>query len=194
MCRVIDFSEYFVWMIILLGASSLVVNLIETEEFDSVVGGLSSLVGGLSLWRIRKFAKAQSIMDSVTDLKKENLRLNESIGDLENQNYHLETNNNHLQTKIDDMSRLLGIFDQQNKTASEIQDDMISTMKNLEAENKKYTKLNKGHAFMIADQNHDGQLNREEQQILKTISSAEHLVEADTDKDNKISRKEYMTF
>lgn len=186
---------------IVLGAIGLVWNSMESEEFDAIVGGISASVGGLSLWRIRKFGRAQAVMDSVDELKDENGRLHEQIIDLEaangkltNVSLKLQETNNSLCGKLDNMRKLLGIFDKNNKTAEAIQDDMISTLVKLEHENEKYEKLNRGHAFLVADSNHDGKLNNQEQGLLKTITSNENLVKYDKDHDENISRTEYMTF
>jgi hypothetical protein len=87
----------------------------------------------------------------------------------------------------------MGIFDKGNKTAADIQKDMLTTLSCLEIENTKYLRLNKNHAFLMSDANRDGVLSKAEQEVLQLITS-EDTSGADTNGDKLLSRKEYLTF
>ena len=198
--KVVDFSEYLIWLAFVLCLVSLILNAIQAQTFDTVISFIFGLIFGICLFRIRKFGKAQVIMDSVQEMKLENEKLNETIVDLSNINMKLEQQTKSLEesnckfkNELMGLRKLLNIFDNNNKTAEEIQNEMLGTLEKLVRENQKYEKLNKGHAFLIADIDHDGILNDSEQNILKNMTSEKEIDSLDKNNDNVISRDEYVS-
>lgn len=198
--KVVDYSEYLIWLAFVLCLVSLIFNAIYAETFDIVISFILGLIFGICLFKIRKFGKAQVIMESVSQMKQENERLNETIVDLSNIKMNLEEQTNVLEEQnceikkeVSDLRRLMKIFDNNNKTAEEIQKDLLGTLDKLTRENRKYEKLNKGHAFLVADINHDGVLNDQEQNILKNITSDNEIKTLDSNRDNVVSRDEYVS-
>ena len=193
MFEVVDFSEYCIFICILLCIIGFIFGIITADYFLGIILLLAMFVFIVSVQRIRKFGVAYAVMESVDTFKNENNRLIVNVSDLENQNVELSNNNKSLQDKLEDMGKLMGIFRTTNKTAREIQDDMISTLKKLESENEHYTRLNKTHAFLLADKDNDGVLNKTEQETIKLITGGQ-LDGADKNKDKNVSRSEYLTF
>lgn len=184
MIKIVDNSEYCILICILLCISGLIWGLIDTEYFFSVVLGFSFVVLLISIYKIRTYGIAYGLMETSKKLEEENKKLGDSVLDLEKQNENLGS-------RVRDMGRLMGIFDRNNKTAEEIQDEMLETLCKLEDSNRKYESLNKTHAFMIADRDADGVLSKQEQETLKLISSDSVI---DANGDNVIDRKDYLTF
>jgi len=193
MFEVVDFSEYCIFICIILCIIGFIFGIITADYFLGIILLLAIFVFIVSVHRIRKFGVAYAVMESVDTFKNENDRLTINVSDLENQNLELSNNNKSLQDKLEDMGKLIGIFRTTNKTAQEIQDDMISTLKKLESENENYTRLNKTHAFLLADKDNNGVLNKTEQETIKLITGGQ-LDGADTNNDSNVSRSEYLTF
>ena len=184
---IIDTSEYLIYTCLAIFFVGIFVNSILLSVFNVVMCVFGMILGGVMTWRVRKLGVSKAVAESVVMLEVQNENLSVSLEYLQEQNSEYEK-------KLGSMNTLLGIFDTNNKTAEQIQDDMIQTMNKLKTENEKYTKLNKAHAFIVSDSNHDGNLDSTEINVLKAIASDENLSDVDIDNDNKISRKEYMTF
>jgi hypothetical protein len=184
--KVVDNSEYLIVVCLVLSLGGLVWGFFDGDYFFGTILAMIFFVFLLSVYKIRKFGVAYAIMEGVNDFKTENIKLAGSVADLENQNIVLGD-------QLDGMGRLMGIFDKGNKTAADIQKDMLTTLSCLEIENTKYLRLNKTHAFLMSDANRDGVLSKAEQEVLKLITS-EDTSDADTNGDKLLSRKEYLTF
>lgn len=170
---IVDNSEYLIISLSCLFFVGILISAVNADTFDIIIYVIGILSGFILTWRVRKLGKAHTIMESAKVLKVVNVDLTNSVITLNEQN---ET----LIVKINDMSKLMCIFDKNNKTAEEIQDDMINTLKKIEKENQKYESLNKCHAFIISDINHDGELselNENEQTILKSVMSQKRFGE-----------------
>lgn len=191
MFKIIDCSEYFIFTCILLSIIGIGWGFIKADYFLGLILLFSIFVLFISISRIRKFGVSYHVMKTVDEFKLENDKLTNNVVDLENQNIELDKNNKELNNKLEDMGKLMGIFKESNKTAKEIQDDMISTMKKLEEENNRYTTLNKTHAFILSDRDGDGVLSKSEQETLKLIGSEKFT---DRDGDGFLSKSEYLTF
>jgi hypothetical protein len=199
--RIVDCSEPFFVIFGITGLIGLIINIINSHNFDIAVASFCFLSSTIGVWRVRKLGIAKKIMDSVNDLKLENLRLHETEQHLERENILLKNTNNELKNTsiqlsndINKFKTLTNIMDTNNKTSEEIQDELLHTIERYEKENKRHEINNKISLFYTADQNRDGFLNTEEIYIIKKILKDEYNINSvlDTNRDGKITRKEFL--
>ncbi len=186
--RMIDYSEPLFGLSALSGIVGIIINTIETESFDIYLGAMCSLASFVGLWRVRKLGIAKKLMESVDTLRMENQQLNETQESLEEENNVLKKTNNSLikierslNTDINKLRKLTGIVNTQNKTADEIQKEMLALIDQYRKENKRQERNNKIALFYTADMNRDGTIEGEELEVLKEALVQEYDL---TDLDN----------
>jgi len=184
-----------------LGGIGIVINSIQGETLDIIICSIMSLGSVLAWFRVRKLGEAQSVMDSVQVLETQNQELQNSTSILQEENENLKESNDQLNAleikltnDLGDLRNVLGIVDIQNKTAQEIQNELIQTAEKLKIQNTKYEKLNKINAFFVSDENHDGKLTENELDTLHTIglNSDENVTDYDSNSDGQITKEEYL--
>jgi hypothetical protein len=199
--RIVDCSEPFFVIFGITGFIGLIINIINSHNFDIAVASFCFLSSTIGVWRVRKLGIAKKIMDSINDLKLENMRLEETEKQLERENLLLKNTNDELKetstqlsNDIDKFKILTNIMDTNNKTSEEIQEDLLNTVERYEKENKRYEINNKISLFYTADQNRDGFLSKEEIYIIKKILKDEYNIDyiLDTNQDGEITRKEFL--
>ncbi len=195
---VVDYSQYLFGLTGLFGSIGIITNSIEGESFDIVLNSTMAISSIVAWYRVRRLGEAKTVMESVDDLKLQNDNLEQTQNELEIENDELKITNDKLaetETKltgdINDLRILVGIFGNNNMTSEEIQVKLLSSLKQLEKENKKHEKLNKGQAFLIADANKDGKLTGNEIEVLQDIT-LDDISRIDKNKDKKITKDEYL--
>jgi len=186
-----DYSEPVFAITGVTGIVGTVVNVAQAETFDIIIGGTCSIASLIAYWRVRKLHINKSILDNVNNLTEQNQELEETTNDLQEENDQLQATSKKLTIDIKKLHQLTGIIDTNNKTAEEIQNELTVLIDRYNRENEKYNKLNKGHAFLIADQNHDGKLDKQEKELLQTIT-IEDIENIDKNQDNIITKEEYL--
>lgn len=195
--RMIDYSEPLFGLSALSGLVGVIVNTIETESFDIYLGAMCSLMSFVGMWRVRKLGVAKKLMESVDTLRTENQQLNETQESLEEENNILKETNDSLKktekslsTDIKKLRKLTGIVDTQNKTADEIQKEMIVLVDQYRKENRRQERNNKIALFYTADMNRDGTIEGEELEVLKQALEQEYdLNDLDSIFNGTMSRK-----
>jgi len=182
--RIIDYSEPFFGISAVSGIIGIVVNVISTENFDIYLGVVCSIMSFIGLWRVRVLGVAKKLMDSVDALKLENMRLNRTQHSLEEENEKLKQTNESLkriETKlnndVNDLRSVMNIIDTQNKTADEIQKEMLTLVEKYYRENSRQERNNKIALFYTADMNRDGLLEGEELDVLKEALRGEYDID-----------------
>jgi hypothetical protein len=145
-------------------------------------------------------------MESVKTLQNQNKVLAINNMELQNTVIHMEKTNENIQktninmmeteqklkSDIGDLRIILSIMDTQNKTGDQIQEEMIRIVSNLKQQNDRHSRINKTHAFLIADKNKDGKISGSEMNILQNIFGTDEVKMMDTNSDNVITRDDFF--
>lgn len=196
-CNYADYSQPVFTLTGAFGGVGAIINAVEGESFDIALSAVMALSSLLAWYRVRRLGEAKAVMDSVSELKQQNDELEQQTNTLQEENDELKESNDQLNaleqelTKdIESLRGVIGIVDTQNKTAKEIQDELVQAAKKLKDENDRYERLNKTNTFLTADRNNDGVIDESEKIILETIDIGSS--EADKNNDGKITMNEYI--
>jgi Ca2+-binding EF-hand superfamily protein len=174
--------------------------------FGHIIPIISTVSSALAWYKIRSLSQAKSVMESVQKLKDENKLLTANITDLHNTVMYLEnvnsnlhiTNENlvvteqNLKSDVKDLRSILSIIDTRNKTSEQIQEEMLILVHNLKYQNDRHNSINKTHAFLIADKNHDGKISGSEMNLLENIFSTDEISNLDKNSDKIITKEEFF--
>lgn len=158
--EIIDNSEPFIIIGFIASTSGLGLSLVAGTTTLTVITGIASVTALIAEWRIRALGIAKNLMDSVRDLKKENVRLNDSI-------CVLDLENGRLRDEIKKFEEIVGLLDNNVQDIEKAKEQLFELYEKYRQENFKQESNNLLTLFGLVDRNEDSRLSSEELERLR---------------------------
>jgi cell division protein FtsB len=211
-CDVRDFTEPCFWVCSIYALVALVYTLVVAAmDYFIVTSALMATGSCLAVWRVRKLGLAQSFVNSVRALRRENATLHRETEKLASANQALEMHVAQLQVSVSDLDmanialrsevdrfeRINGLLGTNARDIATAKTQLFALCQRYERENAKYQANNMLSLFNLVDDDNNGRLSREEVQRLREYVKAVFsfdldIDEMDTDSDGSISLQEFV--
>lgn len=199
-CHISDYSEPCIWVLTAVGLAGLLVGIIQSSTIGMVIGGCMIFLGILSGWRVHVLGVAFALMESVDQLREENLRLNGEISHLrairtqmEIQLHEQEVQTEKLTDLANEYKGALGLLGENVKDSKEASDRLLDLYRKYKEENLKQERNNLIQLFHIIDRDNSGQLSKEEMDNMREFVKSAYgrdINEFDTDRDGVVTMVE----
>lgn len=192
--EIIDKSEPLFIFATALGLGGFIYSMFAGTVFWSVATGVMTIGSAVAEWRVRALGIAKKLMDSVRDLKTENIRLRVQNNKFQQSNTNYENLNKSLHTKIDLLATeietfqdIIGIVGETSADLETVKKQLFDLYENYKRENQRYENNNLLTLFNLVDKDSNSKLSQTEMKRMKEYIKITYNIEFDfdiLDKDN----------